>query len=118
MNKNKVLWAVLAVLVVIGVAFWVNAKYLDKGYSVVQMTTGEVYVGKLSTFPELELKDIYILQVVKDEKDQTKSNFQLQPVKESLWAPYSMHLVKDNVTFYGKLLPGSSIAKTLAEKAK
>ena len=88
----------------------------NKAYSVVYLTTGEIYVGHLTTFPDLELKDSYILQVIKDTTDPTKSNFQLQPIKEALWAPVSLHLVEKNVVFYGSILPTSKIGQTLAAK--
>lgn len=118
MNKKNIMIAVAVVVIVIGVGFWMNKVNTVKGYSVVYMTTGEVYVGDLKTFPELELKNAYILQVVKDEKDPAKSNFQLKPINEALWAPESMHLIKDNVAFYGTLLSDSKIAETLAAQAK
>lgn len=118
MSKNRVIILIAVVLVVVGLGFLANKVNKSKGYSVVYMTTGEVYVGKLTTFPDLELKDAYILQVTKDETDSNKNNFQLQPVSEALWAPKSIHLIKDNVVFYGPLLPTSKIAETLAAKAK
>ena len=118
MSKNNIIIAVVVVLVVLVAGFYFNKKNVGNAYSVVYMTTGEVYVGKLATFPELQLTNAYILQVVKDEKDPTKSNFQLQPIKDALWAPESMHLIKDNVAFYGTLLSDSKIAQTLAEKGK
>ncbi len=118
MSKKNIVIAIIVVVIVIGVGFWFNKKTVENVYSVVYMTTGEVYVGKLTTFPELELKNAYILQVVKDEKDTTKNNFQLNPIKDALWAPESMHLIKDNVAFFGTLLSDSAIAQTLAEKGK
>ena len=88
----------------------------SSAYSVVYMTTGEVYVGKLTTFPDLRLTDGYILQVTKDTVDPTKSNFQLNPINQALWAPEVMHMNKQNIVFYGPLLPTSKIAQTLAAK--
>ncbi len=118
MSKKNTIIAVVIVLVVIGAGFWFKKVDKDSDYSVVYLTTGEVYVGQLTTFPDLELKNAYILQVAKDEKDATKTNFQITPVSEALWAPESIHLVKDNVVFYGPLLPGSKIAQTIAAKGK
>ena len=90
---------------------------MEGSYSVVYLTTGEIYVGKLSTFPSFELKDSYILQVTKDTVDPSKNNFQLQPINEALWAPKSLYLTRKNVVFYGPILPTSKIAQALAEKA-
>ena len=117
MNKRNLV-IIVAVLVVVGLGFLMNKVNKNKGYSVVYMTTGEVYVGKLTTFPDLELKDSYILQVTKDEVDPVKNNFQLNPTSEAIWASKSIHLIKDNVVFYGPLLATSKIAETLAEQKK
>ena len=118
MSKNQIVTLVVVVVVVLGLGFWVNTVNKNMGYSVVYLTTGEVYVGKLTTFPDLELKNGYILVVTKDEKDPTKNNFQLNPISEALWAPQSLHLVREHIVFYGTLTPGSKIAQALAGKGK
>ena len=118
MSKNNIIILVAGVLVVLGVGLYVKKIEQNKDYSVVYLSTGEVYVGKLSVFRSFKLENAYILQIAKDEKDPTKSNFQLNPISEALWAPKRMHLIKDNVVFYGPLLPTSKIAQTLAEQAK
>ena len=116
-NKNILIGLVVIVVVVGAILF---GRYFpgNRGYSVVYMTTGEVYVGKLSTFPGFELKDAYLYQVGKDASDPTKATFQLQPLKDALWAPESMHLVKDNIVFYGSLSYTSKIAETIAGQGK
>jgi len=118
MSKKNIAIVVVLVLIVIVLGFWIYKASYPNEYSVVYLTTGEVYVGKLSTFPNMELTDAYILQVIKDEKDSTKNNFQLQPIKEALWAPRSLNLIKDNIIFYGPLLPTSKIAETIATQIK
>ena len=118
MSKKNVVVVIVVVVLVVGLGFWFKKADKDSAYSVVYLTTGEVYVGQLTTFPDLELKNAYILQVAKDEKDATKTNFQITPVSEALWAPESIHLVKDNVVFYGPLLSTSKIAQTIAGKGK
>ena len=118
MSKKNIIIVVLAILVVVGGGFYLNKKSAYNGYSVVYLTTGEIYVGKLTTFPDLQLKDGYILTTVADANDPKKANFQLNPLTEALWAPQNIHFIKDNVVFYSSILPESSIAKTLAEKGK
>lgn len=120
MSKKNIAIVVVLVLILIIVAFgcwWYNAKHAND-YSVVYLTTGEVYVGKLSTFNGFTLQDGYILQVTKDATDPTKTSFQLNPINQALWAPQSIHLIKDNVIFYGPLLPTSKIAETIAAQVK
>src|SRR3989344_952558 len=115
MSKRNLIMIVIIVVVVAAAAFLLARKANSNSpYSVVYLSTGEVYVGELVTFPDFELKNGYILQVAKDEKDPAKSNFQLNPVNQALWAPSSMHFIRDNVVFYGRLAPGSKIAETIA----
>ncbi len=115
-NKKNIIVAVLIVLVIVGAFVFLQEKANRENYSVVYITTGEVYVGKLATFPRMELTDGYIFQITKDATDPTKSNFQLNPIKEALWAPEKMVFTRKNVVFYGLLLKSSKIAETLANQ--
>ncbi|TSC78085.1 MAG: Uncharacterized protein G01um101424_219 [Parcubacteria group bacterium Gr01-1014_24] len=116
MSKKNIALIVIVVLVVVGVALW--SKYRDTGnsISVVYLSTGEVYIGKLSTFPMMELKNGYILATAPDATDPKKSNFQLNPLTEALWAPKHLYLNRKHVVFYGPILPNSKIAEALAAK--
>ena len=118
LNKKNLVIVIVLVIVVLAVGFLQYRASRSNVYSVVYLTTGEVYVGKLTQFPDLQLTDGYILQVAKDATDATKTNFQLQPIDKALWAPQSIHLVKENVVFYGSLLPTSKIAETIATQKK
>ncbi len=122
MDKTKILTGLVVVLA-LGLAFVLfgNKIHLNQdnnGYSVVYLSTGEIYVGKLKTFPDLELTNSYVLQVTKDATDPTKNSFQLQPISEALWAPKVLHLTQKNVVFYGPLLSTSKIAQTIAAQNK
>lgn len=113
------MWIVgVVVLVVLVGALGFYKMKQGSDYSIVYLTTGEVYIGKLTTIPDFQLKDTFILQITKDTTDPTKSNFQLNPVSEALWAPRELHLMQKNVIFYGPLLSTSKIAQTLAEQKK
>lgn len=118
MSKRNIIIVSVLVLIVLGLGALQFKAMFSKDYSVVYLTTGEVYVGNLVAFPSLQLKNAYILQVTKDANDQTKTNFQLNPVSDALWAPKAMHLVRENVVFYGPLVANSKIAETLAAKTK
>jgi len=110
---------VVIVVIVLGAAFLIHRqKMMQNDYSVVYLTTGEVYVGHLITFPDMELQGGYILRVSKDSADPTKNNFQLNPIAEALWAPKELYINRKNVVFYGPLLPTSKIAQTLASQKK
>ena len=128
-NKTKITLLVLA-LVVVGGSIFIAAlsvskpdalrdafnSAFSKPYSVVYLTTGEIYVGHLSTFPKLVLTDSYILQVATDSKDPAKKTFQLAPLKESLWSPERIYLNNDQVIFTAPVSADSQVAKTLNKK--
>ena len=118
MNKKNLVLLVVVVLVVVGFALKINKLKGDTGYSVVYLSTGEVYVGNLTTFPDFQLKNSYVLQVTKNADDPTKNDFQLNPINEALWAPEVLHINRKNVVFYGPLMANSKIAETLAAKGK
>jgi hypothetical protein len=119
-NKKKlsVLVVVIILVIILLCVFGKKLGIIKDNYSIVYLTTGEVYVGHLSTFPDLQLKDAYVFQAVKDTTDPTKSTFQLQPLKEAVWSPTTLHLVKKNIVFYGPLSPDSTIAKTITGQVK
>ena|SRR3989338_8473071 len=118
MHKNKIIGGVVLVLVVAGAVLLGLKMQKEQGYSVIYVSTGEIYVGRLSTFPSYRVEDMYILQTTRDPADPAKNTFKLNPVADALWAPKVLHLNRKNVVFYGSLTDDSVIAKKLAEQAK
>ncbi len=114
MSKKNIIISVAVLLVIIILGFLHYKSINTNQYNVVYMTTGEVYVGKLKTFPNFELSDGYILQTTKDATDPAKTNFQLNPINQAIWATPTMHLIEKNIVFYGPLLPTSKIVETIA----
>ena len=125
MNKKKKLVIAVAVLVIVAVVAvggsCVYTKWqMSKEHSVVYLSTGEIYIGKLSylSVPKFKLVDAYRLQAVKDAEDETKTNFQLTPLKDALWSPQKLYLNPDQVVFYGPIEEGSSAGEALRDAGK
>lgn len=112
-NIYRLAVLVLVLILVVG-GFMMKRARAGEKYAV-YLTTGEIYVGELKTFPRLELRNGYILSTVQDPQDSKKTNFQLNPLSDALWAPKHLYLNKKNVVFYVALSPESLIAKKLAE---
>jgi len=124
MNKKKKLVAV-AVISVIAIAaigsVCIYPKWqMSKEHSVVYLSTGEIYIGELSylSMPKFKLTNAYRLQAVKDATDETKTNFQLTPLRDALWSPQKLYLNPDQVVFYGPIEEGSSASEALRNAGK
>ena len=118
-SRKNIIAVVIVVLVVVGGALWINnSNEGASDYSIVYLTTGEIYIGKLTVFPYLKLEDAYILQVARDENNPENITFQLNPINDALWAPQSLHLVEKNVVFYGILKSDSRVARTIEQQGQ
>lgn len=117
-NIKKILIVILCVVILIVIlfaAYFIFFRY-TANYSIVYLTSGDIYVGKLSTFPKMELSDVYLLLNVKDANDPTKSNFQLSPVKESIWGGSKIYLNEKQVLFYAAINDNSRIGETIRSR--
>ncbi len=85
-------------------------------YSAVYLSSGEIYIAKLSVFPKLAMEDPYLLLLVQDAKK--NNNFQLTPISESVWAPKKLYLDKNQVLYYGPLREDSKVLETLRNAGK
>ncbi|MCK5123063.1 MAG: hypothetical protein KAQ87_02855 [Candidatus Pacebacteria bacterium] len=124
MSKKKKLVIVVAVLVIAVAGAMGSCVYtkwqMSKEHSVVYLSTGEIYIGKLSylSMPKFKLTNAYRLQAVKDATDETKTNFQLTPLKDTLYSPKKLYLNPDQVVFYGPIEEGSSAGEALRDAGK
>ena len=121
-NKFKIVLIVLVVILLAVVVYFVFFNKQNRGnvmdYSVVYLATGEIYVGKLSTFPNLTLSNGYIFQVTKDATDPTKNNFGLNPFKDTFWGSKKLRINPEQVIFHGLVEKDSQIGKALAGQGK
>lgn len=114
-KKNiKITIVVIIVIIVIGAlkfAFFMN--YVPNYYSGVYLTTGEVYIGKLSHFPfwPMRMSDVYLVQTGAEE-----GSIDLLPLNTILWAPNKVELSEENVILFGRIGEDSPVAQALAEK--
>lgn len=92
----------------------------DKSYSVVYLSNGEVYVGRLSTFPKLVLRNPYVLQSVANPDDPAQKSIQLAPLKEAFWSPDDrIYLNREHIIYTASIRKDSKIAQDLkAESSK
>ena len=125
MSKKKKLVIAAAVLViaaavVVGGSCVYTKWQMSKEHSVVYLSTGEIYIGKLSylSMPKFKLVDAYRLEMVKDAEDETKTNFQLTPLKDTLYSPKKLYLNPDQIVFYGPIEEGSSAGEALRNAGK
>lgn len=120
-KKLIIAGASFVVLATIVGGFFVYPKWqMSKEYSVVYLSTGEIYIGSLSylSYPKFKFTDAYRLQLVKDPKDETKTNFQLAPLKDTLYSPKTLYLNPDQIVFYGPIEEGSSAGEALKKAGK
>lgn len=98
--------AVTIVVLGLGVSFLFGALY--KPYTAVYLSTGDVYYGKLSTFPGLTLHDPWFVQRMPD------GNFSLAKFSDAFWKPRgAMRLSSDKVVFTAKLDKTSPIVEAM-----
>ena len=125
-KKIKITLLVLVLILVIGGSITIAALSVykpdaikgifNKSYTAVYLDSGEIYVGRLSVFPRLILRDAYILQMVTDPEDAKKTSFQLAPLKDVLWSPQEIRLNKDHIIFTAPVGDDSQVAQTLKNK--
>lgn len=84
----------------------------------VYLVSGQAYIGQLHLFPKMQIKNAYLLEIVKDQADETKTNFQLSPLRESIWSPKTVYLNPKNVVFYGPIGKTSKVAEALKNSGK
>ncbi|MFH1565006.1 MAG: hypothetical protein ABIC82_04105 [bacterium] len=137
-KKSLVIFCIVLILILAGAFALLKFKKSDvknevskqgemikgKNWSVVYLSSGEIYVARLSypvSLSSLSLPaDSYMLQIVKgkDENGQDKSNFQLTPLNEFLWAPNDLFVNRDQVIFYGPIKEDSGVGKAIKDAGK
>ena len=115
--KGYIIIAVIAILVAVGIYLSVH---VPQHYSGVYLRTGENYIGKISYFPKMIMRDAYYLQPapVNDPTEPTgvgpsETIGRLIPISSATWSPNKLFFNKDHVVFIGRVGENSATLQAL-----
>jgi lipopolysaccharide export LptBFGC system permease protein LptF len=111
MNKDKFLKTALIIAIIL-LMILVYLSFIDKTratknpYYAVYLKTGDMYFGKLSRFPKLNLSDIWFLQASMEEQ----GGFNLKRYDDAVFGPKDkIEINKDNIVWISKLRDDSQV---------
>jgi len=115
MRKSKLVLLIIVAVLVVAVAallIW-QVFFASPSFSAVYLRTGEIYFGKLVSFPSFGLKQVYTISFNAQSQDQPYS---IQKFSKVFWGPSDfLKLNRDNVVWTTKLDPTGSLAKLFRE---
>lgn len=83
-------------------------------YQAVQLINGDVYYGKLKTFPCCKLKNVYFIQQIPLQEEGEQPATQLMPLNSLFFGPENiMYLEKSQILWWADLAPNSQILQTI-----
>jgi len=108
-KTNLVLLIVIIVLAVLVVGWIVWGLVSGPQYTAVTLTSGEVYFGKLTHFPQYGLKQVYTIQVNAQNQENPLS---VQKFSNTFWGPKDfMKINRDQVVWSVELDPEGQMAQ-------
>ncbi len=116
--KSKILiWfvGIVAVLAIVGIGIYLWPKLnisIERPYVAVYMETGDLYFGRISYFPRLALKDVYVLQSANPPYP-GQPNLQIVPMRNTVWGPDRLILNYDQIVFIGKVGTDSQVMQAI-----
>lgn len=127
--EKKSLGAMLGGIIIgaVAVAVYFNATNFSRvpavdknAWSILYLTNGETYVGKINASARnLELTDGYLLVVSRLANKPGVLNFQLVAIKNGpLWSSNRLVVNPKNVLYYGPLEDTSEVVKTLKKAGR
>ncbi|MDP3015022.1 MAG: hypothetical protein Q8N28_01245 [bacterium] len=109
-NINKILLAIVIILLIAlgAVVYWQRSGF-EKSYWAVYLDTGDLYFGKLSSFPKLSLSDVWFLQ--RNPQD-TQNPLSLTKFGNAFWGPEDkIYLNEKSVAWKTKLREDSQVVQ-------
>ena len=83
-------------------------------YQAVQLSSGDIYYGKLQTFPCCKLTDVYFLQTLPAEEEGGQPEINLAPLNSLFFGPENtMYLQKKQILWWADLAENSQILQVI-----
>jgi len=90
--------------------------FSESKYQAVQLISGDIYYGKLRTFPCCKISEAYIIQTNKPQKEGETATTQLVPLSSLFFAPENtMHFSKNQLLWWTNLGNDSQVLKVIRE---
>lgn len=105
---NKILLVAVVVLIIIlgALLYWQNFKKSDSDYWAVYLSTGDIYIGKLSHFPRFHLSDVWFFQKTSD----AQNPLSLAKFTQAFWGPEdNLYLSEKQIIWKSKLAETSQV---------
>ena len=115
-NKFLLIVTILLIMVTIGLALYMLKEQNKKAdiYSAVYLESGNMYFGKLHTFPKTYLTNFYFLKKNNDSQTNVAIPYILSKFTDSMWGPEDyLALNKSKIIWMGKLKSDSAVVKAI-----
>jgi len=90
--------------------------FSESKYQAVQLISGDIYYGKLRTFPCCKISEAYIIQTNKSQKEGEEATTKLVPLASLFFAPENtMHFSKNQILWWANLSKDSQVLKAIKE---
>ena len=117
-NKYFVITIVLAGIIMVLSANLLISKNNHNYYSAVYLDSGDIYFGKLHSFPSLYLTNVYFLQKNYNTLTASLSPYMLAKFTNSIWgAKDRLSLNRDKIIWINQLGNDSELAKAMENPA-
>lgn len=111
-NTNKLLFASVIILALALVAVFALRDWnKEESYYAVYLRTGDLYFGQLTRFPHFGLRNVYLLQV---NRDNAQTPVSLQKFTSVFWGPEDyLEINRSEVVWTAKLSSAGQLAQLL-----
>lgn len=111
-KTNKILLLLVIVLIVVIIAIFIGKEFFgEPQFYAVYLRTGDLYFGRLTTFPKFGLKQVYLIQV---NRDNAQSPLSIQKFSNVFWGPSDyLKINRNEVVWMTKLNPDGQLAQLI-----
>ncbi len=121
MKTKQVVSILIIVAVLVALGVWIGLSVFSSRvpnpsgvspYTALYMTTGDIYFGKFSKFPEPHMTDVWFLQRSTTQNNQQQ--FGIVPFGTAFWGPVDdVHFSSNQILFRARLRNDSQVVKLM-----